>query len=83
MQSALPDLDSWLQVCGIPICLGTDAMDIQQRRMVRFVAPVTMLATGGLGQVGLASCTVSRAAFAAPCAICSCSLAREPAPVQQ
>ena len=46
------------QVSGIPICLGTDALDLERRTMVRFVAPVTMLATGGLGQVTPASCCI-------------------------
>ena len=40
-----------LQLAGLPLCLGTDAMDLVNHQMVRFVAPVTMLATGGLGQV--------------------------------
>lgn len=38
-------------VGGIRYCLGADVLDQQQMRMTRFVAPVTMLATGGAGQV--------------------------------
>lgn len=32
--------------------MGADVLDQQAMRMMRFVAPVTMLATGGAGQVG-------------------------------
>ena len=40
-----------LQVQGTPACLGVDALDERAMRLTRFVAPVTMLATGGAGQV--------------------------------
>ena len=40
-----------LQVQGTAACLGVDALDERAMRMTRFVAPVTMLATGGAGQV--------------------------------
>lgn len=33
-------------------CLGMDVLDQGAGTMARFVAPVTMLATGGCGQVG-------------------------------
>ena len=32
--------------------MGADVLDQQAMRMPRFIAPVTMLATGGAGQVG-------------------------------
>lgn len=32
-------------------CMGVDVLDQQTMQMVRFVAPVTLLATGGAGQV--------------------------------
>ena len=38
-------------VSGVPHCLGVDVLDQKCEVMVRFVAPVTMLATGGGGQV--------------------------------
>lgn len=40
-----------LQIKGTKACLGVDALDENAMRMTRFVAPVTMLATGGAGQV--------------------------------
>ena len=40
-----------LQIKGTAACLGVDALDERAMRMTRFVAPVTMLATGGAGQV--------------------------------
>ncbi|PSC69033.1 L-aspartate oxidase [Micractinium conductrix] len=39
------------EVDGNRYCLGADVLDQQEARMTRFVAPVTMLATGGAGQV--------------------------------
>ena len=39
-------------------CLGMDVLDQRGNAMVRFVAPVTMLATGGCGQVCAASCFI-------------------------
>ncbi len=41
-----------LQVGGVQQCLGADVLDQVACSMARFVAPVTMLATGGAGQVG-------------------------------
>ncbi len=38
-------------LAGERYCLGLDALDQAQNVMHRFVAPVTMLATGGAGQV--------------------------------
>ena len=35
---------------GIKHCLGVDALDTRSHTMARFVAPVTLLATGGAGQ---------------------------------
>ena len=43
------------EVNGMRHCLGADVLDQQAQAMIRFVAPVTMLATGGAGQVGVAS----------------------------
>lgn len=40
-----------LQVNGQKHCLGMDVLDQRATLMARFVAPVTMLATGGCGQV--------------------------------
>jgi FAD binding domain len=47
-----------VQVGGVKHCLGMDVLDQGAGTMARFVAPVTMLATGGCGQVGgpLTSC---------------------------
>jgi L-aspartate oxidase len=39
------------KVNGVRHCLGADVLDQQAQAMIRFVAPVTMLATGGAGQV--------------------------------
>lgn len=39
------------QVDGVKTCIGADVLDQNATRMMRFVAPVTMLATGGAGQV--------------------------------
>ena len=39
------------QVHGVPHCFGVDVLDQRSNKMGRFVAPVTMLATGGGGQV--------------------------------
>ncbi|KAL4441044.1 hypothetical protein ABPG77_010475 [Micractinium sp. CCAP 211/92] len=39
------------EVQGVRYCVGADVLDQQEMRMTRFVAPVTMLATGGAGQV--------------------------------
>lgn len=36
---------------GAQQCLGVDVLDQKAGNMARFVAPVTMLATGGAGQV--------------------------------
>ncbi|KAK9814166.1 hypothetical protein WJX72_001545 [[Myrmecia] bisecta] len=41
----------WDEVSGARHCLGADVLDQQNYAMTRFVAPVTMLATGGAGQV--------------------------------
>ena len=40
-----------VQVAGVKHCLGVDALDTAANAMARFVAPVTLLATGGAGQV--------------------------------
>ncbi|EIE21935.1 L-aspartate oxidase [Coccomyxa subellipsoidea C-169] len=39
------------EVNGQKVCMGADVLDQQAMRMIRFMAPVTMLATGGAGQV--------------------------------
>ena len=39
-------------VNGVRHCLGADVLDKKSNQMTRFVAPVTLLATGGAGQVG-------------------------------
>lgn len=39
------------QVNGASHCLGADVLDQETNTMIRFVAPVTLLATGGGGQV--------------------------------
>ncbi|GAB4820924.1 hypothetical protein N2152v2_007970 [Parachlorella kessleri] len=39
------------EVQGMRYCLGADVLDQTAMTMTRFVAPVTMLATGGAGQV--------------------------------
>ena len=44
-----------LQIQGTAACLGVDALDERAMQMTRFVAPVTMLATGGAGQVSIPS----------------------------
>ncbi len=36
---------------GLLHCLGVDVLDQRSQVMTRFIAPVTMLATGGAGQV--------------------------------
>ena len=41
----------WDEVSGVRHCLGADVLDQRALSMTRFVAPVTMLATGGAGQV--------------------------------
>jgi L-aspartate oxidase len=38
------------QVGGIKHCLGVDALNTRSNTLMRFVAPVTLLATGGAGQ---------------------------------
>ncbi|KAK2077341.1 hypothetical protein QBZ16_004975 [Prototheca wickerhamii] len=38
-------------VAGERVCLGADALDVARGRRVRFLSPVTMLATGGAGQL--------------------------------
>lgn len=38
-------------VLGRRQCLGADILDQRAMSMTRFIAPVTMLATGGAGQV--------------------------------
>lgn len=38
-------------VNGVRHCLGADVLDKKSNQMTRFVAPVTLLATGGAGQV--------------------------------
>lgn len=40
-----------LQVDGRQQCLGVDVLDTAATAMTRFLAPVTLLATGGAGQV--------------------------------
>ena len=40
-----------MQVAGVKHCLGVDALNTAAGAMARFVAPVTLLATGGAGQV--------------------------------
>ncbi len=40
------------KVEGVKHCLGVDILDQRRKAMTRFVAPVTLLATGGAGQVG-------------------------------
>ena len=40
-----------LQIQGTKVCLGVDALNEGGASLTRFVAPVTMLATGGAGQV--------------------------------
>ena len=39
------------EVEGVKHCLGADILDQHRKSMTRFVAPVTLLATGGAGQV--------------------------------
>lgn len=39
------------EVGGLLHCLGVDVLDQRSQVMTRFIAPVTMLATGGAGQV--------------------------------
>lgn len=39
------------EAAGVPHCFGVDVLDQAADSMLRFVAPVTMLATGGGGQV--------------------------------
>ena len=64
--SLLTHLASVLQIQGTAACLGVDALDTSAMRMTRFVAPVTMLATGGAGQVNnfCPNCTTGRLLFA-------------------
>lgn len=38
------------EVMGVAHCFGADVLDQQANSMSRFLAPVTMLATGGAGQ---------------------------------
>ena len=38
-------------VGGERVCLGADALDVARGRRVRFLSPITMLATGGAGQL--------------------------------
>jgi hypothetical protein len=47
-------------------CLGMDVLDQGAGTMARFVAPVTMLATGGCGQVGVIKQPMLRTS---PCSI--------------
>lgn len=47
------------QVMGQTVCLGADVLDRARGAMTRFVAPVTMLATGGAGQVWHPACSAS------------------------
>lgn len=50
----------FVQVAGVKHCLGVDALNTAANAMTRFVAPVTLLATGGAGQVlSWACCLVS------------------------
>ena len=39
------------EVEGVKHCLGVDILDQRRKTMTRFVSPVTLLATGGAGQV--------------------------------
>lgn len=41
------------EVEGVKHCFGVDVLDQHAKAMTRFVAPVTLLATGGAGQVGV------------------------------
>ena len=43
-------LSARAQVGGIKHCLGVDALNTRSNTLTRFVAPVTLLATGGAGQ---------------------------------
>lgn len=45
------DLLSWAKVDGTPGCFGCYALDIESDQVTAFVAPVTVLATGGAGKV--------------------------------
>ena len=45
-----------LQIQGTKVCLGVDALNESGASLTRFVAPVTMLATGGAGQVPFSFC---------------------------
>ena len=45
------DLLSWAKVDGTPGCFGCYALDIQRDQVIAFVAPITVLATGGAGKV--------------------------------
>ena len=50
----------WDEVGGVQHCLGADVLDQRGHSMSRFVAPATLLATGGAGQVSAfrsSSCT--------------------------
>lgn len=44
------------EVGGVAHCFGVDVLDQAAGSMARFVAPVTMLATGGGGQVCALPC---------------------------
>eukprot|EP01023_Acetabularia_acetabulum_P038482 TRINITY_DN368_c0_g3_i1.p1 TRINITY_DN368_c0_g3~~TRINITY_DN368_c0_g3_i1.p1 ORF type:complete len:668 (-),score=141.00 TRINITY_DN368_c0_g3_i1:219-2222(-) len=39
------------EVAGQSHCFGVDVINKDERKLVRFVSPVTMLATGGVGQI--------------------------------
>lgn len=55
------------EIGGVQHCLGVDALDQHTHSMIRFVAPVTMLATGGAGQVDALQATISKTVFSACC----------------
>ncbi len=61
--TALMSLADAVQVNGQKVCMGADVLDQQAMRMIRFMAPVTMLATGGAGQVGSHAALVTAAAI--------------------
>ena len=53
-----------LQIQGTKVCLGVDALNEGGASLTRFVAPVTMLATGGAGQVTFPLlCSAARASL--------------------
>lgn len=63
---------SVLQIQGTKVCLGVDALNEGAMQMTRFVAPVTMLATGGAGQVEASAFLISLSPFPHACQIFLC-----------